>query len=172
MKLKVCTKPGTNPHEGLIDTPLGICDCSLGRAGITTQKREGDGATPAGTFNLLFGYFRRDRLMRPRTALTMQEIDLMDGWCDTSNHPAYNTPVKRPFTASHEAMWRDDRLYDVCIVLDYNLTQRARGKGSAIFFHLTSKDRRPTEGCVAIDPDIMTKLLPFMTKHTVMEICA
>ena len=43
--------------------------CALGRGGVSTTKREGDGATPAGRFPLRYVLFRADRLSRPPTAL-------------------------------------------------------------------------------------------------------
>ncbi len=159
-------KPGGKIHEGLLQIGGFTLNCALGRTGITTQKREGDGATPAGRFSLLYGYFRRDRLFTPRSSLTLLPITATDGWCDDSRHPAYNSPVSLPFAGSHEIMMREDRLYDLCIVLDYNISKRARGLGSAIFFHQTSEAFGPTEGCIAIEPDAMRKLLPLLDHHT------
>ena len=43
-----------------------------------------------------------------------------------------------------------DDLYDACIVLDWNIRPRRRGRGSAIFFHLARPDFTPTQGCVAV----------------------
>ena len=159
LELIVRRKPGLVKHKGLISTPYGTFGCRLGKSGITTNKREGDGATPSGSFEILCGYFRNDRIRRPKTTLPMDEIDLNDGWCDEPAHPAYNRPVRLPFSASHEKMFRDDRLYNVCLVLDYNVSERMRGRGSAIFFHLTSVKRGPTQGCVAVEPDLMLRLL-------------
>ncbi len=82
------------------------------------------------------------------------------GWCDAPSDPCYNRPVALPFRASHEKMLRTDRLYDVCIVLDWNFSRRARNRGSAIFMHLTREDRGPTQGCIALDPALMRRLLP------------
>lgn len=158
------------PWLGLLGFDGKTYPCALGRSGITTRKREGDGATPAGCFRLLYGFFRKDRLLLPPSPLPMVPIEALDGWCDEPTHPAYNCPVSLPFTASHEKMMRDDRLYDVCIVLDYNIDPRQRGKGSAIFFHLTRSDMGPTEGCVAIDPDVMRKLLPSFGTNTLMQV--
>ena len=68
-------------------------------------------------------------------------------------------PVSLPFAASHEKMWREDRLYDIVVVLDCNMYPAVKGKGSAIFFHIAREDYRPTEGCVAIAPEHMRLLL-------------
>lgn len=133
--------------------------CALGRSGITRFKREGDGATPIGAFELLNVYYRADRGPRPRTILPVEAIAPNDGWCDDPAHPRYNRPVELPFAASHEKMWRDDRLYDIVVVLDCNMFPAVPGKGSAIFFHIAREDYRATEGCVAVAPAHMRLIL-------------
>ncbi|SON58169.1 L,D-transpeptidase catalytic domain [Hartmannibacter diazotrophicus] len=133
--------------------------CAIGRAGITARKREGDGASPAGRFAILGGYYRADRIGRPETALPLRPIRSQDGWCDAPGDRNYNRPVRLPYAASHERLWRDDHLYDIVLVLDANLTRRRRGRGSAIFFHLARSGYAPTEGCVAVSLADMKKLL-------------
>ena len=56
-------------------------------------------------------------------------------------------------------MWREDRLYDVVGILDYNIRPRVRGRGSAIFLHLARPDLSPTQGCVALGAEDMRRLL-------------
>ncbi len=172
MLLDVRRKPTGSLHTGILSYDDKSIPCSLGRSGITTLKREGDGATPFGEFRLLYGYFRPDRGLLAKTQLPFLPITEASGWCDEANHPNYNAFVTLPFPKSHEKMMRDDRLYDVCIVLDYNIFPKARNMGSAIFFHLTRPDRGPTEGCVAIDPNHMARLLPFLSTASVMRIHA
>jgi L,D-peptidoglycan transpeptidase YkuD (ErfK/YbiS/YcfS/YnhG family) len=170
MKIHIRRKPGNILHQGLFEIGGETYPCSLGKSGITTQKQEGDGATPAGTFRLMYGYVRSDRMPRVPSLLPMVDISAGIGWCDAPTHPAYNSPIDLPFKASHEVLARDDHLYDVCIVLDYNVTTKKRNAGSAIFFHLTRPDRGPTEGCVAIDPDLMRLLLPKLSDRSEMII--
>ena len=93
--------------------------CALGRSGRTALKREGDGATPTGIFHLKRVFFRGDRAPRPRTALPTGVLKPCDGWCDAAGDRNYNRPVRHPYPASAEAMWRQDGLYDVVVVLDY-----------------------------------------------------
>src|SRR5690606_26617243 len=95
---------------------------ALGRSGITAFKREGDGATPRAAMRLLEGFYRNDRSGRPRTALPFSAIRSDMLWCDAPAHPAYNRRIRAPSTASHERLTRPDQLYDVCIVLDWNIT--------------------------------------------------
>ena len=106
------------------------------------------------------------------SGLDLYAIDKNDGWCDLPTSPVYNRPVNLPFSGSHEQMFRDDHLYDVCIVLDYNMSPRAQFRGSAIFFHLTSSQEKPTEGCIAIDRELMKKLLPLITPSSEIVILA
>ncbi len=144
--------------------------CALGRSGVTHAKREGDGATPAGTFELLNVYYRADRQPRPRTALPLEALARQDGWCDDPGHPRYNRPVELPFAASHEKMWRDDRLYDIVVVLDCNMYPAAPGRGSAIFFHIAREDYTPTEGCIAVSPEHIRLILAQVSVGAVMTV--
>jgi L,D-peptidoglycan transpeptidase YkuD (ErfK/YbiS/YcfS/YnhG family) len=135
--------------------------CTLGRSGVIAAeaKREGDGASPLGAWLVRRVLYRPDRGPAPITALPVSPIATDDGWCDAPEDPAYNRPVKRPYPASHEAMWRDDHLYDLVVVLGYNDDPPAPGMGSAIFLHLAREGYQPTEGCVALSrPDLETFL--------------
>lgn len=124
--------------------------CVLGRSGVFRDKREGDGATPAGAWPVRRIWHRPDRQPAPVTAgLPTWAIAPDDGWCDEPGHPEYNRPVKLPFLASHERMWRADHLYDLVVELGYNDDPVLPGRGSAIFLHVARPDRGPTAGCVA-----------------------
>jgi L,D-peptidoglycan transpeptidase YkuD (ErfK/YbiS/YcfS/YnhG family) len=124
--------------------------CAVGRSGCRARKCEGDGATPAGRWHLLKVLYRTDRVRRPRTALPVSPLRENDGWCDAPGDRNYNRHVRHPYAASAERLWRQDMLYDVVVVLDYNGRPRARGRGSAIFMHVAKPDYTPTEGCVAL----------------------
>ncbi len=135
--------------------------CAIGRSGMITasQKREGDGASPVGVWPLRRVYYRADRLPTPHTVLPVQAIAADDGWCDAPNDPRYNRPVRHPYGASAEQMWRDDAVYDVVVVLGHNDDPVVPGGGSAIFLHVAHVDYRPTEGCIALAlPDLLQVL--------------
>ncbi|RYC04862.1 hypothetical protein EUU22_21585 [Ciceribacter ferrooxidans] len=132
---------------------------ALGRTGTVSCKREGDGGSPRATMRLLSGYFRGDRIENLATALPMIRTKADMLWCDAPQHPAYNRPVSAPFAASHERLMRDDSLYDICLIMDWNVSSRQRGRGSAIFFHLAHPGYTPTEGCVAIARRDMLRLI-------------
>ena len=144
--------------------------CTLGRAGISASKREGDGTTPAGEFLLRCCYYRPDRLAPPPTALPLVALSETDGWCDDPAHPAYNQPVKLPFGARHEALWRDDHCYDLIIPLGYNDEPVVPGRGSAIFMHVMHDDSRATEGCVALRRQDLLAILPNLSARTTLVI--
>ena len=135
-------------------------NCQLGRSGIVTCKHEGDGGTPIGCFPFRKLFYRSDRRSAPKCpALTPTPIRKQDGWCDDPSHPAYNLPVLLPFAARSESLWREDRLYDLVLVVGYNDDPPFPGRGSAIFVHLTHEERKTTEGCISFHPpDLLTLL--------------
>lgn len=143
-----------------------IFPCALGRGGVTARKREGDGATPRGAFRLESARYRLDKIFRPATALPVSAARQSDGWCDATNDRNYNRPIRHPYPASAEHLWRDDGLYDVLVVLDYNRLPRRRGAGSAIFLHCAREGFAPTEGCVALARRDLLKLLPLIDRNT------
>lgn len=169
MRIVVRRRPGI-ASQGLLSWPGGVARCALGKGGVTAAKREGDGATPIGPMRLLHGYYRNRPGRRIRSALPLTRIMPQDGWCDAPGDRNYNRPVRLPYPASAERMMRDDRLYDLVIVLDCNTGPRKRGRGSAIFFHLARPGFAPTEGCVAVAPRVMARLLPFLDRSTVLEV--
>lgn len=168
--LVVRARPG-NPAQGFLQAGKTVFPCALGRGGISANKREGDGATPLGSMRILSGYFRNDQFPGARrTKLTMAPIGPDLGWCEVPDDRNYNRPVKIPYGASHERMKRDDDLYDVCLVLDWNIAPRRRARGSAIFFHLARPGFTPTQGCVAVTARTMARLLPLLSDRTVVKV--
>ncbi|MGE4218397.1 MAG: L,D-transpeptidase [Alphaproteobacteria bacterium] len=143
--------------SGWLAGPDGRLRCALGRGGVRSDKREGDGATPTGCFPLREALYRADRLAAPVTALPLRPIAETDGWCDDPADPeSYNRPVTLPHPAGHERMWREDGLYDLVVVLGHNDSPPVPGLGSAIFLHVARPGLAPTEGCVALPlPDLL-----------------
>lgn len=124
--------------------------CAVGRGGIGTKEREGDGITPLGRFALRRVLFRPDRVSPPRTMLPSVELAQSDGWCDDPGDESYNRLVACPYRARAEALWREDALYDVLAIIGFNDEPVVPGMGSAIFLHVAQPDYGPTEGCVAL----------------------
>lgn len=143
---------------------------AIGRSGISAFKREGDGATPLAAMKILGGYGRGERIGAVKTPLAIKRIRRDMLWCDAPGNANYNRPVRAPFTASHEELMRADGLYDIVLVMDWNVTARAQGRGSAIFFHLIRPGYEPTAGCVAVARRNMLRLLPHIRRGTVVRV--
>ncbi|WP_088345633.1 MULTISPECIES: L,D-transpeptidase family protein [Rhodomicrobium] len=141
-------------HLGAVHVP-----CALGRGGRGAKSGEGDGVTPRGRWSIRHVFYRPDRVARPNTALPVSPLTPDMGWCDAPGDANYNRLVRLPYPASHERMWREDRLYDLVVVLGFNDSPRAQGRGSAIFLHLAHDDYRPTEGCIAVSREAMVRVL-------------
>lgn len=146
----------------MVVTPLGLrvggrlYPCVIGRAGITTNKHEGDMATPAGIHHIVAMLYRPDRL--PSPAAWARPIRPGDLWADDSRDPAYNHLVRAPYTPSHEALRRADPMYDVILVTDWNWPDAVPGRGSCIFVHQWRRPGYPTAGCVALRRDHLLRL--------------
>ena len=144
--------------------------CALGPAGVVRLKRESDRGTPAGRFALMWGYFRPDRPRPPAGGVPLRPLRRDSGWCEDPASRNYNRPVRAPSRDATDRMWRQDALYDLTFVLDQNFSRRAKGAGSAIFFHIARADLSPTAGCVAIPADAMRRLAPRLAKGAVLVV--
>lgn len=161
-QLSLHRRPG-HRHEGVLVAGGRALRVAIGREGISPDKREGDGRTPAGRWRLLGLLYRPDAGPRPITTLPCRPIGPGDGWCDANGHRLYNRPVRLPFPASHERLWRDDAVYDLVLVLDHNTRPRVMGRGSAVFIHLARPGFAATEGCVALRREDLRRLLARLT---------
>lgn len=151
----------TATSDGRIDIDGREAPCVLGRSGVlpAAEKREGDGASPLGVWPLRRVLYRPDREPSPQTGLPVAALKPDDGWCDAPGDPAYNRPVRLPYPASAEQMWREDGVYDLIVVLGHNDDPPVSPMGSAIFLHLIQPDGAPTAGCVALRRADMLDLL-------------
>lgn len=138
--------------------------CTIGKGGITSDKREGDGATPRGTHRIVGMLYRPDRITRPNTWAT--PIGPSDLWSDDINDADYNTQVKHPYPHSHEALRRADPLYDLVMIINWNLPNAIAGQGSAIFIHQYRRVGYPTEGCIGLRRDHLHALARSITTKT------
>lgn len=144
--------------------------CALGRTGSRAVKREGDGATPFGRFRLIEVRYRRDQRPRPLTGLPVIATRRRDGWCDAVGDRNYNRAVQHPYPASAEAMWRDDDLYDLVVVLSHNRVPRQQRLGSAVFMHVARPDFSPTAGCIALSANDLALVLSRIQAGAVIAI--
>ena len=134
-----------------LHSDLGRYSCAIGREGLTKNKIEGDLKTPVGDFRFKKIFYRADKLGEMVFNLPSQVIRKNSGWCDDPGHKQYNQFIKFPFDASAEKLYRDDTLYDLFFVIDYNTDPIVPSKGSAIFLHICKPNFEGTEGCIAIE---------------------
>ena len=132
---------------------------ALGRTGVRAAKQEGDGATPLAALPLRQVLYRPDHGAPPVAAVPVEPLSPHDGWCDDPTNAAYNTRVRLPIHASAERLWRDDPIYDIIGVLGWNDAPVRPGRGSAIFLHIARPDFAPTQGCIALAPADLRRVL-------------
>jgi L,D-peptidoglycan transpeptidase YkuD (ErfK/YbiS/YcfS/YnhG family) len=145
--------------DGYLYWPGGETRAAVGATGVSSTKQEGDKATPAGTFALPFGMYRRDRIKLPGTSLPMTPLREAHAWVDDPNDSKYNQLVELPYPAHTEEMWRADGIYDLLVVVGYNMNPTQPGAGSAIFLHIARPNFAPTEGCIAIERSALLNLI-------------
>jgi len=144
--------------------------CSIGKRGISNKKKEGDKKTPKGEFKLKYILYRKDRIIDLKTTLKKIIIKKNMGWCDDPNSSYYNKIINYPFKYTSEKLWRKENVYDIIIVIDYNLNPVVKNKGSAIFLHIAKRKYRPTNGCIAISKNNIKLLASKINKKTKIKI--
>ena len=144
--------------------------CALGKSGIGNKKIEGDNITPKGNFKIIKIYNRKDRLKKLSSNFTLTEITKDMGWCDDPKSKKYNRLIKLPTNYSYENLYRRDTIYDLILVLNYNMKPTIKNKGSAIFIHITKKNYQPTKGCIALKKNNLVKLISKIDKNIKIKI--
>ena len=140
--------------------------CVLGKAGIGKKKIEGDNLTPRGTFGIVKIYYRHDRVKKIPSKFKLIKITKTMGWCDDPNSKDYNQLINLPTRYTYEKLYRKDNVYDLLIVLNYNIRPTIKNKGSAIFIHVARKNYKKTSGCIALKKKHLTKLIRTIKKNT------
>ena len=143
-----------------------------GRNGASTEKKEGDGKTPEGTFGLTMAF---GLLESPGSILPYHQIVSGDYWVDDSDSIYYNQLVNTSQVAqswkSAEDMTGGVPEYNYGLVLDYN-KECVSGAGSAIFLHCPLNESGNVEeepgsaGCVRISQELMKQLVQSVDKNT------
>ena len=144
--------------------------CSIGKRGISIKKREGDKKTPKGEFRFKYILYRKDRIFKLKTKLKKIAINKKMGWCDDPNSNHYNKIINYPSKFSAEKLWRKENIYDIIIIIDYNLNPIIKNKGSAIFLHIAKKKYQPTNGCVAVNKKNIRLITSTINKKTKLKI--
>ena len=146
-----------------------VYKCAIGERGLTKQKKEGDKKTPVGIFSLGHVFYRADKIKNLKTKKRKFKIEKAMVWCDDPSDQQYN---KLTFSKkkTKESLYRKDNLYDLIIVINYNIKPVIKNKGSAIFIHISKKNFSPTKGCVAIKKVEIKKLVKKIDKKTIVKI--
>ena len=144
--------------------------CALGKRGIGYKKKEGDLITQKDQYRIKYLLYRRDRIKKIKTKLTRLSINKNMGWCNDSKSKNYNQLVKLPFKFNHEKLYRRDNIYDLILVLNFNMNPIKKNKGSAIFIHIAKKKYNKTEGCVAINKKMFLRIITKITRKTLVKI--
>ena len=143
--------------------------CTLGKAGIGIKKKEGDNITPKGTYKIINIFYRKDRIKKISSKFQLIGITKKIGWCDDPRSEYYNQLIKLPTEYSHEKFFRKDNIYDLVLVLNYNMRPIIKNKGSAIFIHVAKKNKK-TAGCIALSKMDLITLIKKIDKKTKIKI--
>ena len=144
--------------------------CAVGKRGISSEKLEGDKKTPKGEFKLKYILYRKDRIFNFKTKLKKIIIKKNMGWCDDSNSIYYNKIINNLTKYKSEKLWRKENVYDIIIIIDYNLNPVVKNKGSAIFLHIAKKKYKPTNGCIAVSKKDIKLIASKISKKTKLKI--
>ena len=144
--------------------------CAVGKAGVNKKKKEGDNITPEGTFKITKIYYRDDKIKDFSSAIKKIKIKKNMGWCDDPNSKFYNKQIKLPNKYSHEKLYRNDDIYDLILVLNYNMNPIIKNKGSAIFIHIEKNSYNKTKGCIALKKKHLINLVSQIKKDTKIKI--
>ncbi|TGL57552.1 L,D-transpeptidase catalytic domain protein [Leptospira ognonensis] len=135
---------------------------SLGSAGILSQtdKREGDGGTPDGTYPLerSFGY-RED----PSYKISYRKLTRKDIWVDDPNSKYYNQflPRKRG-KIKGKSVFSNPEIYRLFLVIEHNTKTTIPGHGSMLFIHSWSDLEKPTFGCLGLKMEDLEWLMRWL----------
>ena len=95
--------------------------CAIGKRGINYKRKEGDLITPIGSYKIKYILYRKDRVKKLQTSIKKIIIKKNMGWCDDPISRKYNQLIKLPSIFSYEKLYKKENIYDIIIVLNYNM---------------------------------------------------
>jgi L,D-peptidoglycan transpeptidase YkuD (ErfK/YbiS/YcfS/YnhG family) len=140
--------------------------CALGKSGVGKKKIEGDNITPQGTYRVVKIYYRKDRIKKISSKFKLIKIKKNMGWCDDPKSNQYNQLINLPSNFNHEKFYRKDNIYDLILVLNYNMNPIVKNKGSGIFIHVSKRNYKKTAGCIALKKTHLIQLVKKIKKET------
>ena len=144
--------------------------CALGKRGIGYKKKEGDLITPVGKYKIKYILYRKDRIKKIYSKIRTIVIKKNMGWCNDPESKDYNKLIKLPSDFSFEKLYKKENIYDIVLVLDYNMDPIIKNKGSAIFIHVAKKNYKKTEGCMALRKIHLLKIIKLLESNTKVKI--
>ena len=126
--------------------------------------------TPTGQYKIKYILYRKDRIKKIQSKLRKIIINKNMGWCDDPRSQKYNKLIKLPFNGNYEKLFQKENIYDIILVLDYNMNPIRKNKGSAIFIHVAKKNYEKTKGCIAIKKLELLKILKKIKINTRVKI--
>ena len=144
--------------------------CVVGKRGIGNKRKEGDLITPMGRYKIKFILYRKDRIKKIQSKIKKISISKNMGWCDDPKSKNYNKLIKLPSEYNYEKLYKKENIYDIILVLNYNMKPVIKNKGSAIFIHVAKRNFKKTEGCIALSKSSLLKFLGLLKKNTVVRI--
>ena len=140
--------------------------CAIGKRGIGNKREEGDLITPKGKYKIKYILYRKDRIKRIQSKIKKIAITKNMGWCDDPKSKDYNKLIKLPINYRYEKLYRKENIYDLILVLNFNMRPIVKKKGSAIFIHIAKKNYKKTEGCVAVNKVSLLKIIKKLKNNT------
>lgn len=125
------------------------------------QKKEGDGKSPAGIFQLGAAYAYKSAKHLGRANEISPELKCVDDSKSKYYNQIVNTSKNTPDWDSAEDMQRTDDCYKYVVEIKHNALNKAYC-GSCIFLHLQASSTSGTAGCTALAPSNMERLLAWL----------
>jgi hypothetical protein len=145
-------------------------DGNARRRAVSDREKGGRWRHPAGSFPLLSAMYRPDRVKPPVTDLPLTPLVKAHAWVDDPLDTNYNKLVELPYPAHVEKLWRADAIYDLLVVIGYNINPTVSGAGSAIFLHIARPSFLPTVGCIAIERRYLSILIGLLGQGSMITI--
>jgi L,D-peptidoglycan transpeptidase YkuD (ErfK/YbiS/YcfS/YnhG family) len=136
----------------------------VGRNGLSADRREGDGTTPAGTFPI--GATMYGNAPNPGVRFRYRRLRCGDWWNEDPSSPTYNSfrhvtcGTKPPFVVTTPGMWEQPRACPHLAIVEYNMHPVVPGRGSGIFLH--AQTGRPTSGCISLRRGDLVQVLQWL----------
>jgi L,D-peptidoglycan transpeptidase YkuD (ErfK/YbiS/YcfS/YnhG family) len=144
-------------------------NCAIGANGIKQNKKEGDSSTPSGVFSFGSIFYRKDRIPFINSSIKSIPIEKNMFWSDNPKSKYYNKLINFN-DKTCEILYKEDKTYDIFLVVNYNTKPILKHKGSAIFMHIAKGNYEPTKGCIALKKNCLLNILKYLSPKDKIKI--